>query len=153
MSRFRWSQQESDEARLPEGMRRVGYDADTQTYTYQDHHGSSWEGAPGAKYGVLNRTGHVRFETETKEDDAQEKLYSADGPRKQLLGVLSSGFGRLLNLARDLISQATTKQPSNPGDKILPPLPGKIRSKKQPQRYPQRHTQRRRRRPEKWHGK
>jgi len=34
-------------------MRRVGYDADTQTYTYQDVDGSLWEGAPGARHGKL----------------------------------------------------------------------------------------------------
>lgn len=36
-------------------MERVGYDADTQTYTYQDTDGSYWEGAPGARYGNLTR--------------------------------------------------------------------------------------------------
>jgi hypothetical protein len=153
-------------------MRRVGYDADTQTYTYRDHHGSSWEGAPGAKYGVLNRSkqnsrtdtfsqrlitsnlaGRVQFKTVDKEDNREEKLISAEGPHKQLLGVLSSRFGRLLNGARDLISRATTKESPNTDDEKLPPLPGKRRSKKQPQRHPRRHTQRRRRRPEKWHEK
>src|SRR5436190_18956487 len=38
-------------------MRRVGYDADTQTYTYQDTDGSVWEGAPGARYGKLTQIG------------------------------------------------------------------------------------------------
>jgi len=36
-------------------MRRVGYDADTQTYTYRDTDGSLWEGAPGARYGKLTQ--------------------------------------------------------------------------------------------------
>lgn len=36
-------------------MRRVGYDADTQTYTYRDADGSLWEGAPGARYGKLTQ--------------------------------------------------------------------------------------------------
>jgi hypothetical protein len=44
-----------DEHRLPEGMQRVGYDADTQVYTYQDADGSYWEGAEGARYGNLRR--------------------------------------------------------------------------------------------------
>jgi len=44
-----------DDYRLPSGMRRVGYDADTQTYTYQDEDGSYWEGAQGARYGTLRR--------------------------------------------------------------------------------------------------
>lgn len=53
MSRF--SHYDTDEERLPEGMTRVGYDADTQTYTYRDADGSYWEGPPGAQYGRLTR--------------------------------------------------------------------------------------------------
>ncbi|KAL2755684.1 carbohydrate-binding module family 50 protein [Sodiomyces alcalophilus JCM 7366] len=53
MSRF--SHYDTDEERLPEGMTRIGYDADTQTYTYRDADGSHWEGAPGAQYGRLTR--------------------------------------------------------------------------------------------------
>jgi len=34
-------------------MQRVGYDADSRTYTYRDEQGSFWEGEPGARYGVL----------------------------------------------------------------------------------------------------
>lgn len=36
-------------------MQRISYDADTQVYTYQDADGTLWEGAPGARYGVLKR--------------------------------------------------------------------------------------------------
>jgi len=36
-------------------MVRVGYDADTQTYTYRDLNGTYWTGAPGARYGELHR--------------------------------------------------------------------------------------------------
>ena len=53
MSRF--SRYDTDDERLPEGMQRVGYDADTQVYTYQDHDGSYWESAPGNQYGQLTR--------------------------------------------------------------------------------------------------
>ncbi|KAK3942334.1 hypothetical protein QBC46DRAFT_74042 [Diplogelasinospora grovesii] len=52
----RWSHLDSDADRLPEGMTRVGYDADTQVYTYRDDaDGSLWEGAPGSVYGRLTR--------------------------------------------------------------------------------------------------
>ncbi|KAF4122068.1 LysM domain [Geosmithia morbida] len=57
MSRF--SRYDTDEERLPEGMTRVGYDADTQVYTFQDSDGSLWEGAPGAEYGQLYRAGQA----------------------------------------------------------------------------------------------
>ncbi|KAK7941292.1 peptidoglycan-binding LysM domain protein [Apiospora aurea] len=52
----RWSQYETDEERLPEGMVRIGYDADDQTYTFKDtSDGSIWESAPGSQYGRLTR--------------------------------------------------------------------------------------------------
>jgi hypothetical protein len=44
-----------DNYRLPEGMQRVGYDADTERYTYKQTDGSYWEGAEGARYGTLRR--------------------------------------------------------------------------------------------------
>ena len=33
----------------------MGYDADTQTYTYRDADGSLWETAEGQEYGTLHR--------------------------------------------------------------------------------------------------
>lgn len=44
-----------DEHRLPEGMKRVGYDADTQRYYYRDGGGSLWEGPEGSQYGQLTQ--------------------------------------------------------------------------------------------------
>ena len=51
----RWSHLDTDEERLPEGMTRIGYDADTQIYTFRDSDGSTWESAPGNQYGKLFR--------------------------------------------------------------------------------------------------
>ncbi|KAI0408568.1 carbohydrate-binding module family 50 protein [Xylaria palmicola] len=51
----RWSEYDTDEERLPEGMQRIGYDADTQVYTFRDADGSVWESAPGSQYGQLRR--------------------------------------------------------------------------------------------------
>lgn len=42
-----------DEARLPEGMTRVGYDSDTGKYYFRDSDGSLWEGPEGAQYGEM----------------------------------------------------------------------------------------------------
>ncbi|KAK4153565.1 hypothetical protein C8A00DRAFT_43515 [Chaetomidium leptoderma] len=53
----RWSHLDTDDERLPAGMTRAGYDADTQIYTYRDTDGSLWEGAPGCQYGNLHRVG------------------------------------------------------------------------------------------------
>ncbi|KAI0874787.1 carbohydrate-binding module family 50 protein [Hypoxylon argillaceum] len=51
----RWSEYDTDEERLPEGMQRIGYDADTQVYTFRDAQGGTWESAPGSQYGRLSR--------------------------------------------------------------------------------------------------
>jgi hypothetical protein len=51
----RFSHYDTDEERLPEGMQRIGYDADTEIYTYRDADGSIWEGPPGSRYGHLTR--------------------------------------------------------------------------------------------------
>jgi len=51
-----WSQFDEDSTRLPPGFRRIGYDADTATYTYEDPDGIRYEGAPCCEYGVLTKT-------------------------------------------------------------------------------------------------
>ncbi|OXV06120.1 hypothetical protein Egran_06112, partial [Elaphomyces granulatus] len=51
-----WSQFDEDSTRLPPGLRRIGYDADTATYTYEDSDGIRYEGAPCCEYGVLTKT-------------------------------------------------------------------------------------------------
>lgn len=49
---------DTDNERLPDGLSRVGYDADTGTYSYQDSDGRSWEGVPGHRYGALTLVGN-----------------------------------------------------------------------------------------------
>ncbi|KAJ8475054.1 hypothetical protein ONZ51_g6799 [Trametes cubensis] len=49
----RWTQYDEDSYRLPEGMKRVGYDSDTGRYYYRGSDGSLWEGPQGAQYGEL----------------------------------------------------------------------------------------------------
>ncbi|KUI64023.1 hypothetical protein VM1G_10792 [Cytospora mali] len=51
----RYMESDTDEERLPEGMVRIGYDADTHVYTFQDADGSIWEGPPGSRYGSLTK--------------------------------------------------------------------------------------------------
>jgi hypothetical protein len=55
MPSSRWSELDTDLERLPEGMVRIGYDSDTQTYTFRDSDGSIWEGAPGCEFGLMRR--------------------------------------------------------------------------------------------------
>ncbi|KAE9392805.1 hypothetical protein BT96DRAFT_924468 [Gymnopus androsaceus JB14] len=49
----RWTQYDEDDYRLPEGFKRVAYDADTGQYTYQDTRGNEWNGAPYQTHGTL----------------------------------------------------------------------------------------------------
>ncbi|KAI9445363.1 hypothetical protein H4582DRAFT_2109035 [Lactarius indigo] len=51
----RWSQYDEDEYRLPEGMKRVGYDADSGRYLFRDKDGSLWEGQEGTHFGEMTR--------------------------------------------------------------------------------------------------
>lgn len=93
MSRF--SHYDTDEERLPEGMTRVGYDADTQVYTFQDADGSYWEGVPGSQYGRLRRVG------DDTSDDREPFLVSDQSRpktswRHELMPLLN--FGVLVGL-------------------------------------------------------
>ncbi|KHN94084.1 uncharacterized protein MAM_08093 [Metarhizium album ARSEF 1941] len=58
-----------DDERLPEGISRVGYDADTESYTFQDRSGAYWEGKPGRRYGPLRRV-HTSPNVRTAPPDA-----------------------------------------------------------------------------------
>lgn len=44
-----------DDYRLPEGMKRIGYDADSSRYYFRDSDGSIWQGAEGSEFGELTR--------------------------------------------------------------------------------------------------
>jgi hypothetical protein len=64
----RWSEYDTDEERLPAGMKRIGYDADTQTYTFRDAEGATWESVPGNQYGQLRRVA-TALPSYNEEDD------------------------------------------------------------------------------------
>ncbi|KAJ7628695.1 hypothetical protein FB45DRAFT_919027 [Roridomyces roridus] len=48
----RWTQYDEDSYRLPEGMVRTGYDADTGRYIFKDSEGT-YVGSPGCRYGPV----------------------------------------------------------------------------------------------------
>lgn len=52
-TRFKNSHGIQDATRLPEGMNRIAYDADTGRYTFRDEKGVLYQGAPGEEYGVM----------------------------------------------------------------------------------------------------
>jgi hypothetical protein len=53
----RRSRYDEDARRLPEGMKRVGYNANTQRYTFQDQKDRTfWEGPEGSRFGKLTQS-------------------------------------------------------------------------------------------------
>jgi hypothetical protein len=74
-----------DEARLPENIRRIGYDADTETYTFEDTStGRIYESAPGNRYGVLNPAGQARDPAEVEAHNAEVKKGNKEAVRLML---------------------------------------------------------------------
>jgi hypothetical protein len=61
-------------------MQRIGYDADSQRYTFRDQDGSLWESAPGSRYGELRPVGYQPTEADVEatnlaiEEDQQSAL-------------------------------------------------------------------------------
>jgi len=51
----RWTQYDEDDYRLPEGMKRIGYDADSGRYYFRDSARSIWQGAVGAQFGEMTK--------------------------------------------------------------------------------------------------
>ncbi|KAI6044063.1 hypothetical protein EDC04DRAFT_2644680 [Pisolithus marmoratus] len=49
----RFTQFDEDSYRLPEGVKRIEYDADTQRYLFRDRSGQLYQNEPGDHYGVL----------------------------------------------------------------------------------------------------
>lgn len=74
-----------DEERLPEHFKRVGYDADTQTYTFEDTStGRTYESAPGNRYGALNPAGQPRDPADIEAHNIQIKKGNKEAVRLML---------------------------------------------------------------------
>ncbi|KDQ06834.1 carbohydrate-binding module family 50 protein [Botryobasidium botryosum FD-172 SS1] len=83
----RWTQYDEDDHRLPEGMKRVGYDADTQQYTFKDQDGSLWVGREGQEFGEM---------TKVSEGHTDSADLEASGPsRADGYGPLATEEGQL----------------------------------------------------------
>ncbi|KLO20053.1 hypothetical protein SCHPADRAFT_27852 [Schizopora paradoxa] len=78
----KWSQYDEPEYRTG-GMKRVGYDADTQQYTYRDTNGSLWESSPGVEYGRLSKvsSGHKEVGHRDQSDTTSSSVLPPDGKR------------------------------------------------------------------------
>ncbi|KAF7563544.1 hypothetical protein G7046_g595 [Stylonectria norvegica] len=119
MSRF--SRYDTDEERLPEGMTRAGYDADTQIYTFRDSDGSYWESAPGSQYGRLRRVGDASPDAA----DSEPFLGGDDNPPPDILAQRHAAVPQLWrsrpsspDLSPPVVTcaQGTTGYTVQPGD-------------------------------------
>jgi len=89
----RWTQYDEDEYRLPEGMRRVGYDSDTGKYYYRGGDGSIWEGAEGAQYGELRQVSAEAAAAALLEDHAEDEDLEAAPSRADGYEALATEAG------------------------------------------------------------
>jgi len=90
----RWSRYtDSDTDLLPDGMRRIGYDASTASYTFRDRDGRLWTSAPGTRFGELKlitkapsthkKTGsHSSTATSTTDDELCDSPTEMKSPKK-----------------------------------------------------------------------
>ncbi|TFK31348.1 hypothetical protein BDQ12DRAFT_694275 [Crucibulum laeve] len=78
----RWTQEYDDAARLPEGMTRVAYDADTAQYTFQDHTGVLYHAPPHTEYGPLTRVADISI--------TRPEAFDTDGNKTQLFVEIDS---------------------------------------------------------------
>jgi len=78
----RWTQYDEDDYRLPEGMKRIGYDSDTGRYYFRDADGSIWQSAEGSEYGDLTKVSDPPkslLSTGSDNDDVEATPRTRDG--------------------------------------------------------------------------
>ncbi|KAF8065291.1 hypothetical protein FPV67DRAFT_1671563 [Lyophyllum atratum] len=102
----RWTQFEEDSYRLPEGMKRIGYDADTKVYTFRDRNGALYVGEPEADYGTLTPV------TETG-GSPRAGAFESDEPRK----VSSVSSGEIPSTFHDILPANLITATTSPVDK------------------------------------
>lgn len=126
MAGGRYAHLDSDDERLPDGMTRVGYDADTGVYTYRDAaDGSYWEGAPGCQYGRLARVSGGGLD-DGDDDDARHPFLDAKEPphvswRHDLMPLLN--FGLLVGLSLLLLFWYLHRAAAKAEQQDAPPVP------------------------------
>ncbi|KAF1919174.1 hypothetical protein BDU57DRAFT_512115 [Ampelomyces quisqualis] len=81
---------DADEHRLPEGMQRVGYDADTECYTFRDAAGKFFESARGSRYGDLRpATSAVPQAThDTPPEDIEQRNQAIDQSNREAVRAM-----------------------------------------------------------------
>ncbi|KAG1783447.1 hypothetical protein EV702DRAFT_1041115 [Suillus placidus] len=80
----RWTQYDEDDYRLPEGVKRVGYDADIGRYNFRDREGLVYKGPEGSKFGDFTLVSEIpsSIPQDVEEDsDLKAAPTSTDGYR------------------------------------------------------------------------
>ncbi|KXN89694.1 hypothetical protein AN958_05234 [Leucoagaricus sp. SymC.cos] len=104
----RWTQFDEDSARLPEGMKRVGYDADTRQYTFlESSTGMLYESAPGNEYGILRPIGRSANDQQKARPSAFAPADSADNETKLSVDLSVKSF-------EDFLPPAAITSPPSP---------------------------------------
>jgi len=75
----RWTQYDEDDYRLPEGMKRVGYDSDSGRYYFRDREGALYEGGQGCEFGEMTRVFSAPIAIPELEGDIEAAPPRADG--------------------------------------------------------------------------
>ncbi|KAG1729079.1 uncharacterized protein EDB91DRAFT_1020587, partial [Suillus paluster] len=91
-----------DSYRLPEGIKRIAYDADTQKYTFRDRSGQLYQNPSGEMYGIL-------------------KAVSAPATPRRSAQPLTSSIAYLERRDPALIRARSVKRPAKTFDDFLPP--------------------------------
>lgn len=100
----RWSQYDEDDYRLPEGIKRIGYDADTARYYFRDQDGNVWHGAEGSEYGEMTKVDRLPSSLVLDDDENRgDDVEAYASPRAQ-----SSGYRPLsTDLSRPMADQSS----------------------------------------------
>ncbi|KAJ7173096.1 hypothetical protein C8R43DRAFT_915108 [Mycena crocata] len=87
----RWTQYEEDSERLPEGVKRIGYDADTARYSFRDREGNIYLGPAHQEYGSLTLVGKSGRPSSSTED--RPEAFASEKSRPELAVEVPQGSG------------------------------------------------------------
>ncbi|KAJ7443898.1 hypothetical protein B0H11DRAFT_2250323 [Mycena galericulata] len=88
----RWTQFDEDSACLPEGVKRIGYDADTYRYSFSDREGNVYLGLAHEEYGSLTLV-DKSTRSPAVANDRPNAFASEDSRPNLLVDVQSPGSG------------------------------------------------------------
>ncbi|KAJ6481848.1 hypothetical protein C8R45DRAFT_1003241 [Mycena sanguinolenta] len=78
----RWTHDQEDATRLPEGVKRIGYDADSARYKFCDREGNIYLGPPHEDYGALTLVGKTSRPPSSSDDRPQ--AFASEKSRPEL---------------------------------------------------------------------